>query len=144
VATGRRRRRSSRRASGFVGIYADDVWFGDDAYPRAALAGQHDAGVELTRQPFAWADFARDRGRFDEFVGVAAKSASFRCWSGRVGVDAKAGVNPPAEPEPFAGWAALMVQRYGRTGSFWKDHPDAPKLPITSWQVWNEPNIKAW
>ena len=53
-------------------------------------------------------------------------------------------MKPPAQPTRFAGWAALLVQRYGPAGSFWKDHPDVPKLPITSWQVWNEPNITAW
>jgi hypothetical protein len=53
-------------------------------------------------------------------------------------------MKPPTQPERFAGWAALLVQRYGPRGSFWKDHPDTPKLPITAWQVWNEPNIRAW
>ena len=32
------------------------------------------------------------------------------------------------------------VRRYGSDGSFWTDHPDVPKLPITLWQLWNEPN----
>jgi hypothetical protein len=53
-------------------------------------------------------------------------------------------MKPPAQPERFAGWAALMVQRYGPAGSFWKEHPQTPKLPIDSWQVWNEPNIPAF
>ena len=30
--------------------------------------------------------------------------------------------------------------RYGSDGSFWKQNPRLPKLPITDWQVWNEPN----
>lgn len=32
------------------------------------------------------------------------------------------------------------VQRYGKTGSFWELHPGIPKVPITSWQIWNEQN----
>jgi hypothetical protein len=135
------------RASDFVGIYADDVFFGDASYRRSALAAQHDAGIELIRQPFGWADWAREPQRFDNFVGAAA-SAGIRVLPVLVGPDpgtsADGGMKPPAQPERFAGWAALMVQRYGPDGSFWKDHPDKPKLPITSWQIWNEPNIKAW
>jgi polysaccharide biosynthesis protein PslG len=60
------------------------------------------------------------------------------------GASANGGMKPPAQPARFAGWAAVLVQRYGPGGSFWKDHPDTPKLPITSWQIWNEPNITAW
>jgi len=35
-------------------------------------------------------------------------------------------------------WTA--VQRYGRHGFFWKEHPNVPYVPITVWEVWNEPN----
>jgi polysaccharide biosynthesis protein PslG len=135
------------KRSDFVGIYADDVFFGDASYRRQALAAQHDAGVQLIRQPFGWADWAREPQRFDDFVGAAA-SAGIRVLPVLVGPDpgagADGGMKPPAQPARFAGWAALLVQRYGPDGSFWKDHPDTRKLPITSWQVWNEPNITAW
>ena len=36
-----------------------------------------------------------------------------------------------------------VVQRYGRGGAFWSAHPGLPYKPITSWTVWNEPNL-AW
>src|SRR3954451_8484310 len=138
---------ASKHESDFVGIYADDVFFGDASYRQDALAQQHDAGIRLIRQPFGWADFERDPQRFDDFVGAAAE-AHIRVLPVLVGPDpgtsARGGMKPPAQPERFAGWAALMVQRYGRSGSFWKDHPDTPKLPVVSWQVWNEPNITAW
>jgi hypothetical protein len=136
---------TAARGSDFVGIYADDVWFGDAAYRLEALAKQHAAGVELIRQPFAWADFAREPQRFDAFVGAAA-DAHIRVLPVLVGPDpgmsSDGGMKPPVQPERFAGWAALLVQRYGPNGSFWKGR--AKRLPITSWQVWNEPNIKAW
>jgi hypothetical protein len=136
------------RASDFVGIYADDAFFGDSSYRRSALAQQHADGVELIRQPFGWADFVREPARFDEFVGAAA-DAGIRVLPVLVGPDPGSetgdnGMRPPAQPQRFAGWAALLVQRYGPSGSFWTDHPRTPKLPITSWQVWNEPNIQAW
>ena len=129
------------RGSDFVGIYADDVFFGDASYRRDALAQQHAAGVELIRQPFLWSEFVRDPKRFDDFVGAAA-DAGVRVLPVLLGSESAGGMKPPADPARFAGWAALLVGRYGPGGSFWAGR--ANKLPITSWQVWNEPNIKAW
>ena len=39
------------------------------------------------------------------------------------------------------------VQRYGRGGTYWRNiyprqHPRKRKLPITDWQIWNEPNLR--
>jgi hypothetical protein len=56
-----------------------------------------------------------------------------------------------AEPSPeypplggrlgeFEDFARAAVERYGSDGSFWKENPGIPKLPITLWQLWNEPN----
>ena len=56
-----------------------------------------------------------------------------------------------AEPSPeypplgdrlpdFEDFARAAVLRYGSNGSFWKENPGVPKLPITDWQLWNEPN----
>jgi polysaccharide biosynthesis protein PslG len=58
-----------------------------------------------------------------------------------------------AEPSPeypplgsklpqFQDFVRAAVGRYGSDGTFWRDHPQAAKLPITDWQVWNEPNSK--
>lgn len=35
-----------------------------------------------------------------------------------------------------------MVARYGPGGDFWLAHPGLPQLPLTQWQIWNEPNLK--
>ena len=56
-----------------------------------------------------------------------------------------------AEPSPetpplgkalpgFTAFARAAAARYGSNGSFWSDHPDLPKLPVTDWQLWNEEN----
>ena len=49
---------------------------------------------------------------------------------------------PPLGPRlsQFEDFVRAAVGRYGSNGSFWRDHPDVPKLPVTDWQVWNEPN----
>jgi polysaccharide biosynthesis protein PslG len=40
----------------------------------------------------------------------------------------------------FQDFARAAARRYGADGSFWAEHPELPKLPITNWQLWNEPN----
>jgi arabinogalactan endo-1,4-beta-galactosidase len=133
--------RPPARAPDVVGIYADDVFYGDAAYRRDALAQQREAGVQLIRQPFFRSDFVKDPKRFDDFVGAAA-DAGIRVLPVLLGNQSESGLKPPDDTARFAGWAAVMVQRYGPDGTFWKGR--AKKVPITSWQVWNEPNISAW
>jgi polysaccharide biosynthesis protein PslG len=36
------------------------------------------------------------------------------------------------------------VRRYGPDGNFWKLRPGLPKVPIVSWQIWNEPSLPAY
>jgi polysaccharide biosynthesis protein PslG len=41
-------------------------------------------------------------------------------------------------------WRSLLsdyARRYGTNGSFWAMHPEIPKHPITTWEIWNEPNL---
>jgi hypothetical protein len=136
------------RAGDFVGIYADDVYFGAADYKRDALARQRAAGIALIRQPFAWSEFATDQTRYDEFVGAAAR-AGIRVLPVLLGPEPGAAapsgaMAPPRDPAAFGRYAATLVGRYGPAGSFWAAHRDIPKLPVRSWQVWNEPNIRAF
>lgn len=131
-----------------MGIYADDVYFGDDAYKRDALARQRAAGIELIRQPFAWSEFAKDPARYDEFVGAAAR-AGISVLPVVLGPEPGAaatsgGMAPPRDAAAFARYAKALVARYGPKGTYWAAHPQVPKLPVRSWQVWNEPNIPAF
>jgi hypothetical protein len=46
-----------------------------------------------------------------------------------------------------AAWGEFVTQiatRYGRGGTFWRDHPELPPLPVTAYQVWNEPNLRVF
>src|SRR4051794_24637217 len=134
--------------AGFVGIYSDDTFFGDAAYRQATLAQERAAGVQVIRQPFAWADSEQDPQHFDAFVGAAA-DAGIRVLPVLLGPEpgapaAQAGMPPPSNPARFAAWVESLVARYGPAGSFWRAHPRVRKLPMTAWQVWNEPNIPAF
>ena len=48
----------------------------------------------------------------------------------------------PRRDGPYGQFMAALVQRYGPHGTFWQSHH--PKVPVTMWQVWNEPNIKVF
>jgi hypothetical protein len=49
--------------------------------------------------------------------------------------------SPPRSADDFAQYAAALVDRYGPNGSLWAEYPALPRVPIRSWQIWNEPNI---
>lgn len=41
-------------------------------------------------------------------------------------------------------WMAFVrmaVERYGRRGDFWAEHPELPYRPVRAWQIWNEQNF---
>jgi hypothetical protein len=47
---------------------------------------------------------------------------------------------PVANYDRFQAFVRGAAARYGRNGSFWAENPGIPKIPITHWQIWNEPN----
>jgi hypothetical protein len=62
-----------------------------------------------------------------------------------------AAVKPPLDSkkarDAWKNFVTAAVERYGPDGSYWtgpyhRDHPGAAALPIGTWQVWNEPNLK--
>lgn len=50
-------------------------------------------------------------------------------------------IRPPRDPQTLGSFLSRLVDRYGSRGAFWATHPDIPRLPVTAWQVWNEPNL---
>jgi hypothetical protein len=52
---------------------------------------------------------------------------------------------PPASNATFAAYATAFMKRYGPHGAFWKANPKLHYQPVTSAEVWNEPdNIHDW
>jgi hypothetical protein len=52
---------------------------------------------------------------------------------------------PPASNATFAAYATAFMRRYGPHGSFWKANPTLPYVPVTTLEVWNEPdNLYDW
>lgn len=61
------------------------------------------------------------------------------------GGGAKAPAHLPIAGAAGRGWNAFArqaVERYGPQGKFWSEHPELPRDPVHTWQIWNEPNFK--
>ena len=55
-------------------------------------------------------------------------------------------VNSPRQRRAWSGFLRAAVERYGPSGTFWREHSRAsgdfvPKLALNEWQVWNEANF---
>jgi hypothetical protein len=46
-----------------------------------------------------------------------------------------------AQRQAWSGLLTEYARRYGTNGSLWAAHPELPKRPITTWEIWNEPNL---
>jgi hypothetical protein len=109
-----------------------------------------EGGAGTLRINLAWGSVqsgpgaAYDWSHYDPVLENAARN--------RIRVLATVYSSPPwAEPLPenppigqalpgFRAFVEAAAARYGAVGSFWSEHPDLPALPITGWQLWNEPN----
>ncbi len=49
---------------------------------------------------------------------------------------------PPASNATFAAYATVFERRYGPGGIFWRANAQLPYLPVTTLEVWNEPDNK--
>lgn len=53
--------------------------------------------------------------------------------------------SPPIDPADYAAFTGALARRYGPGGSFWLENPDLkPERSIRYWQLWNEPNLRAF
>jgi polysaccharide biosynthesis protein PslG len=120
-------------------------------------------GIKTVRIGMTWLTVQRQRGPFvwigtDRMVArLAAKGlhilptlAGTPSWAGATGT------TPPLlnqlSRDAWRRFVAAAVRRYGNDGAFWQPGPggspfhrfcrcDAKPVPITEWQIWNEPNL---
>jgi hypothetical protein len=144
----------ARAPAGFVGMTSEDVMAGSPAYRAQTLATQRASGVQLLRQKFDWAIIESsprhyELGWYDGFV-LAAASHGIRVLPvlfNSPGFYARQRGNafcPPRRMARMARFARALVRRYGPRGSLWRQNPGVRKLPIRSWQIWNEPNLRVY
>jgi hypothetical protein len=145
-------------ASDFVGIVSVDTFAGDSPYQNTAFTQQRDLGIGIIRQTFDWANIELKRGQYDwtyydAFVQAAASHGiqvlpilfnppKFR--SSKPKKHAKHGTYFPKKSSDLGAFGAEVAKRYGPNGTMWDQRKDVPKLPITAYQIWNEPNLAAY
>jgi hypothetical protein len=136
----------------FTGIVAEQIYGTNSTYRGCALSALADTGIRIIRQPLRWSEIERTKGTYDyswwdpymealarhriQLLPILFEPPSFRSKSGKT-----RGIYPPQKNSEMAAFAADVARRYGPGGSFWKAHPGLPKMPIRSWQIWNEPNL---
>jgi hypothetical protein len=52
--------------------------------------------------------------------------------------------SPPRNDADYAAYAAAFVARYGPGGTFWRDNPGLTAAPVTTIEIWNEPDNGAF
>lgn len=114
-----------------------------------------EAGIRSIRLPLGWPSveprspyFAPpDWSDFDRSVALAAKYGMRVfpfVWGSPSWVAGQQLVEPVRRPWAGRAWGAFLqqaVERYGPYGSFWRENPELPFLPIRQWEIWNEENI---
>lgn len=142
----------------FVGVTAEDVYVGSDAYQSSTLARQRTVGVQLVRQVFRWPEIEPVRGAFDfsatdRFVLAAARAQvqvmpvlfGEPAWAtSRPAGSSLRAAFPPRSFDDFAAFARAVAVRYGPGGTLWAANPGVTPRPIVQYQLWNEPNLKMY
>ncbi|MFL5870443.1 MAG: glycosyl hydrolase [Solirubrobacterales bacterium] len=125
------------------------------------LARMHKAGLGTLRTAFLWnqvdggSQGAEPNWQSTDGIVIAAAEAHISLlpvlygtptWV--AGLDGNAcypvcGAYAPQSPAAVAEWERFVgevVDRYGPNGSFWDLHPELPRTPLRTWQIWNEQN----
>ena len=141
----------------FLGLVAEDAFGNPGTYRERNLDRLRSTGAGLVRQTFDWARIESAPGRYhlafyDRYVAALARrhlqllpilfgTPPFRSSAP---ADARHGTYPPSRPADMGHFGALLARRYGPSGSFWREHRGLPRLPVRTWQVWNEPNLPVY
>lgn len=114
-----------------------------------------EAGVRSVRLPLNWAGIEPESPAFsepnwegfDHEVRLAAEQGltifpfigDSPEWVAAQGIDLP--VAGAAQRRAWASFLRAVVNRYGEGGSFWREEPELPYLPMRRWEIWNEENI---
>jgi large repetitive protein len=128
-------------AGGRVGR-ADSDWTATE--PKAPVRGRH--AYDWSYNDLIVSEMASARLRWEPTLAFAPRWAEvhrsnvLHLKSGRA-----IAYLPPAHNADFAAYATAFMKRYGPHGAFWKANPDVRYVPVTTVEVWNEPdNIHDW
>ncbi len=123
------------------------------------LQGMQSARIRTDRFELSWKSLEPTKGTFrwagsDHFIGALA-SHGIRAlpfiWKSPRWVASSTSTPPldsAADQEAWQTFLQALVARYGPGGTYWRNRyrqdygASATPLPITSWQIWNEPNLR--
>ena len=117
------------RDSGIRLARADAFWQAVEPQPPGP-DGQHD--YDFTHLDFLAIAMANHELRWQPVLDYSA------LWASSVPGDDHA---PPNDPDDFAAYAAAFAKRYGRGGTLWDQYDPKAEPPVTTYEIWNEPNL---
>jgi hypothetical protein len=140
---------------GFVGTVAPPDLMNPSVTSDAVLDQQvglmASSGVESLRLSLAWAQLEPQRGVFtlsilDRLIAATARHhvqalvnvAYTPRWNSPNTGTPEYWRYAPKDPGAFGDLMRVLVQRYGPGGSFFKQNPSLPRVPVREWQPWNE------
>jgi hypothetical protein len=150
---------SPAAGSDMFGVSVNRV-FNDDFTPAhwgSALQAVHDSGLRQARSDafWGWAEEQPPRDgvhtyrwdRLDQEAGALAEHGLrwlpildySAIWAAS---DPTNHHSPPTSNDDYAAYAGAFAERYGRGGSYWSEHPSRDALPVTVYEIWNEPNSR--
>lgn len=161
---------TARVPQGFVGVMPDPPLFDRGVDLAAQLDKMVATGIERLRVEFVWgadqpyatpADVPANRAK--EFQMIDGVPTSFAATDRLVGLAAQRHLailgtvlvtpdwaakthvagqyNLPMSNSTYARFLRALVGHYGPHGTFWAAHRSLPRVPIRTWQIWNEPNL---
>ncbi len=162
----------ARVPRGFVGMDIAGPFFYPGMNENGEMGGIAATGVQSVRTLFDWAQIepypnfaAVPAASRSEFTNVGGLPFNFTATDQVVALAAAHGLTvlpvleyaprwdsshpgssgaPPKSMAPYGRFAAALVHRYGPHGSFWSQNPSIRRVPITMWQIWNEPNFTVY
>ena len=133
----------------------NDNWF-DQPFVDRHLSEVREAGIRLARTDAFWMAVEETPPKdgvhsynwaFTDFAATNLTRHGLQwlpildysaLWAGSAGEH-----SPPKDLDDYAAYARAFAERYGRDGEFWDLHPELAYAPVTTYEIWNEPN-GAW
>jgi len=146
---------SSAAPRDFVGITSDETFQQGGDFRVENFRAMRRAKIGLIRQVFDWSRVETSPGVYDltyldEYVSTLAgqrlsvmpvltNAPEFYRRRG-----SQRGATRPNNNARMAAFARVLAKRYGPRGTLWRERPYLRKVPITVWQVWNEPTLPVY
>jgi polysaccharide biosynthesis protein PslG len=146
---------SSAATRDFVGITSDETFQQAGDFRLNNFKAMRRARIGLIRQVFDWSRIETSQGVYDlsfldEYMSTLAgqglsvmpvltNAPQFYKLPG-----SKRGATRPSNNARMAEFAQALAERYGPHGTLWTERPYLRKVPITVWQIWNEPTLDVY